>query len=314
MVVQSICLSLVALLLSASVAARPVKNGFDLAGALLPPTEIRRGGPPRDGIPAIYTPKFVRAGEQSDVEPDDRVLGVFVDGIAKAYPVAILDYHEVVNDWTQATHMVITYCPLCGSGMAFHAGADGQGVFGVSGLLYNSDVLLYDHGSESLWSQILGKAIAGPKRGELLDQIPLAHVKYAQWLERHPASWVLSRETGYKGINYGRGPEGYRGYERSRRVFFPVSSRDDRYHPKSWVLGIQADGVTKAYPFEELRRTSGVVRDRLGEREITVRYADEAAWAEDDQGNPLTAIRLFWFAWIAFHPDTEVYTAAAGDG
>ena len=109
MVVQSICLSLVALLLSASVAARPVKNGFDLAGALLPPTEIRRGGPPRDGIPAIYTPKFVRAGEQSDVEPDDRVLGVFVDGIAKAYPVAILDYHEVVNDWTQDTHMVITY-------------------------------------------------------------------------------------------------------------------------------------------------------------------------------------------------------------
>ena len=164
MVIQSICLSLIALFSCNSGEAAPKKNGFELEGGLLSSKEIRRGGVPRDGIPAIYLPKFVKASEQQDVEAEDRVLGVVVDGIAKAFPVDILVCHEVINDWTQSKHMVITYCPLCGSGMAFHAGSDGQSVFGVSGLLYNSDVLLYDHASESLWSQILGRAVTGPKK------------------------------------------------------------------------------------------------------------------------------------------------------
>ena len=106
--------------------------------------------------------------------------------------------------------------------MAFATPQNGQAVFGVSGLLYNSDVLLYDHATESLWSQLLGQAISGPSAGETLAQIPLIHTRYGDWLARHPDTWVLSRKTGYRNIPYGRSP--YPGYERSSRVWFPVAA------------------------------------------------------------------------------------------
>jgi hypothetical protein len=285
------------------------KNGFELEPGLIPARQILRGGPPRDGIPAIFAPKFVEAGEQSDLKEDDRVLGVEVGGIAKAFPVKILAHHEVVNDWTQQTHMLVTYCPLCGSGMAFHSGADGKAVFGVSGLLYNSDVLLYDHASESLWSQILGKAVTGPKRGESLASIAVVHTRWSEWLRQHPDTYVLSRDTGYKGIDYRKVPEAYRGYERSRQVWFDVEHRDNRYHPKAWVLGLQLNGVTKAYPFEELAESEGIVHDELGGTRVIIHYALDSAWAETASGELLPAVRLFWFAWYGFHPDTLVFTS-----
>lgn len=298
---------LMLMLISTQATAGPRKNGFELEPASIPVRDIHSGGPPRDGIPAINTPKFEKATEQDDVGPTDMVLGVYVGGIAKAFPVAILNYHEVVNDWTQQTHMVVTYCPLCGSGMAFYSGKDGNATFGVSGLLYNSNVLLYDHQTESLWSQILGRAVTGPSLGQELKQIPVMHTTWAEWLERHPETYVLSRDTGYKGVNYDRSP--YRGYDRKRKTMFPVTARDNRYHPKAWVLGLQVDGVFKAYPFEELAKTDGIVRDKLGDTSLVVRYENETAWAEDDEGNLFPAERVFWFAWYGFHPDTAVFTA-----
>jgi hypothetical protein len=304
---RSIVVVLTLLMVGTEASAGSRKNGFELEPGLIPANEIHRGGPPRDGIPAIYVPKFVKAAEQS-VKADDRVLGVSVGGIAKAFPVSILAHHEVVNDWTQQTHMVVTYCPLCGSGMAFRSGPDGKAVFGVSGLLYNSDVLLYDHATESLWSQIMGKAVSGPRQGELLASLPVVHTRWSDWLARYPDTYVLSRDTGYRGINYRRMPESYRDYERSRKVWFPVEHRDNRYHPKAWVLGLQLDGVTKAYPFEELGKTDGILRDRLGDTPVVIHFADDSAWAETASGELLPAIRLFWFAWYGFHPDTLVFT------
>jgi hypothetical protein len=289
------------------VSAESSSNGFDLADALIPVAEIRRGGPPRDGIPAIYTPKFVKPADAKRLSADDRVLGTFVDGVAKAFPIEILDHHEVVNDWTAPTHMVVTYCPLCGSGMAFKTPDAGQAVFGVSGLLYNSDVLLYDHDTESLWSQVLGRAISGPKAGARLEQIPLIHTSYGQWRSRHPDTWILSRDTGYRGVPYGRSP--YRGYERSSRLWFPVAARDSRYPAKAWVLGITLDGVNRAYPFVELAKTGGEIVDEVAGRRLLIYYRDGAAWAEDAGGELIPTIRLFWFAWYAFHPDTEVFVA-----
>ena len=284
------------------------RNGFKLEPSLIDPGEIHSGGPPRDGIPAIYTPRFVRPAEVKRLADDDRILGTFFDGVAKAFPVEILDHHEVVNDWTQDVHMVMTYCPLCGSGMAFRSPQKGQAVFGVSGLLYNSDVLLYDHATESLWSQVMGQAVTGPSAGETLTQIPVMHTTYGHWLERHPDTWVLSRDTGYKGISYGQSP--YRGYERSSRVWFPVANRDQRFKAKTWVLGIELNGEARAYPFPELAATNGEVIDELAGRALTIRFEDGSAWAESSSGELLPAIRLFWFAWVAFHPDTDVFSAA----
>ncbi|MBZ9731653.1 DUF3179 domain-containing protein, partial [Salegentibacter sp. JZCK2] len=119
------------------------KKGFDLSNASIPISEIKDGGPPKDGIPSIDSPKFLSASK-AILSKNDRILGVYENGIAKAYPIAIMNYHEIVNDDFEGKAVVITYCPLCGSGIAFNAKVNDKILnFGVSGLLYNSDVLLY---------------------------------------------------------------------------------------------------------------------------------------------------------------------------
>ena len=168
-----------------------VKNGFDLQGSLVPAKEIRHGGPPRDGIPALDQPRFIPAASASYLKPDDRVLGMELNGIVKAYPIRILDWHEIANDDFNGQPVVVTYCPLCGTGMAFSAQIGGsRTTFGVSGLLYNSDVLLYDRQTDSLWSQLLGKAITGPLKGTELKLIPLRHTTWRAWKSEHPDTLV----------------------------------------------------------------------------------------------------------------------------
>lgn len=285
------------------------KNGFNLTDALVPVSEIQSGGPPRDGIPAIDRPRFVQPEAAGFVQPGDRVLGIARNGVAKAYPVAILNWHEIVNDTFADEPIAVTYCPLCGTGIAYVAGNGGQVMrFGVSGLLYNSDMLLYDRQTESLWSQIGKHAISGLMKGTRLQAIPLQHTTWADWRERYPGTLVLSTDTGHA-RDYSRSP--YSGYEKSSDVFFPVRNHDTRYHPKESVLGVEIDGRFKAYPFVELEKSDGQVRDRLGGRTVTVTYdrRHRTAGAVDDDGNPLPVMVAYWFAWYAFHPDTAVYHA-----
>ncbi|HIP77516.1 MAG TPA: DUF3179 domain-containing protein, partial [Kiloniellaceae bacterium] len=230
------------ILLALALPARgsPHKNGFDLEDALLPVDEIRQGGPPRDGIPAIDRPRFETPREAAWLKPHDRVLGIEHGGTTRAYPIRILDWHEIVNDRIGADPVVVSYCPLCGTGVAFRLpGSRESGGFGVSGLLYNSDVLLYDRASESLWSQILMQAVSGPRKGERFDPLPLEHTTWQDWRERHPDTRVLSRDTGHR-RDYDRGA--YGDYAQSKGLYFPVSNLDRRYHPKEWVLGIVIDG------------------------------------------------------------------------
>ncbi len=182
-------------------------NGFDVSQAEVPVSEIHRGGPPRDGIPALTDPEFVASDQAPWLDADDRVLGVHRNGIAKAYPLGIMNYHEVVNDLFAGEPVAVTYCPLCFSGLAFRAEEpDGTRLLlGVSGLLYNSAVLLYDQRSESLWSQIAASAISGPRRGETLETVPLANTTWEAWRNEHPETVVLSRNTDYS-RNYDRDP------------------------------------------------------------------------------------------------------------
>ena len=289
--------------------AGPVKNGFDLTDALLPASKILSGGPPRDGIPAIDTPHFVSAATATFLRGSDRVLGIRHHGVIKAYPVAILNWHEIVNDTLAGEPVVVTYCPLCGTGIAYLARARGQELtFGVSGLLYNSDVLLYDRKTRSLWSQLLHQAVSGPMKGEELEAIPLEHTRWSEWRQRYPDTLVLSTNTGYH-RDYSRSP--YMGYEKSRKIWFPVQAQDDRYHPKEPVLGVEFDGDFKAYPFVELGKASADVHDTLAGRKIIVSYdrINHAATASLENGDRLPAVTSYWFAWYAFHPDTGVYRA-----
>jgi len=284
-------------------------NGFDLTGALVPVAEIRAGGPPKDGIPSIDSPRFVSAAAAGFLKPDSRVLGIDLHGQARAYPIAILNWHEVVNDRIGPEAIAVTFCPLCGTGMAFRAGLAGDPmVFGVSGLLYNSDVLLYDRATLSLWSQLLAKAVSGPMKGRVLEAVPVAHTSWADWLRRHPDTVVLSADTGFP-RDYGRDP--YEAYAQSERVMFPVSASSRRFHPKERVLGLSVGAAHKAYPFSELERSPSPLRDEVGGRAVTVHFdpRHQTGRVVDAEGTEIASVVAFWFAWFAFHPDTGVHRA-----
>lgn len=287
-------------------------NGFDLKGALIPVKAIEQGGPPRDGIPSIDRPRFVPAAG-SGLKDGDRVLALARNGVARAYPVRILNWHEVVNDQFGGEAVAVTYCPLCGTGMAFDARVTGNAVssFGVSGLLYNSDVLLYDRGTESLWSQLLEQAVSGPMKGTKLTPVPLTHTSWADWRARHPRTEVLSTDTGHV-RDYARDP--YAGYDSVARLMFDVQHRDDRLPVKEWVLGLRAGGQAKAYPFSALAQrvdAKGRLQDRVGGVPVEIRFdrTHRSAEAFDSAGKPLPSVMAFWFAWFAFHPKTEVLEA-----
>ena len=287
-------------------------NGFDLSNSTLPVAQILHGGPPRDGIPAISNPKLISAAEAAYLKPEDRVVGILLHGEARAYPVPILNWHEIVNDQIAEQRFAVTYCPLCGTAVAFDASIDGEPTdFGVSGLLYNSDVLLYDRATESLWSQILSQSVAGPRVGKKLTPLPISHTTWRDWSQKHPDTLVLSDDTGFS-RDYSRDP--YAGYEKSRNTYFAVNNEaPDNYHPKEVVVGLGVGGVYKAYPFIEL--------DRQGEKRFSdsingTRFnfewdsANRSIRISDDSGEAVASIQGFWFAWFAFHPDTEVYKAA----
>lgn len=284
------------------------KNGFDLEGALIPHDKIFGGGPAKDGIPAIDNPQFVTAKESNDLRDSDTVLGISYQGITKAYPVNILNWHEIVNDRFNGLPVAITFCPLCGSGIAYLAEIDGTAhTFGVSGLLYNSDVLLYDRQTLSLWSQLMAQAISGPLKGQRLQSIPLSHTTWQDWKTRHPDTLVLSPDTGYA-RDYRNSP--YADYINSPQLMFPVTKTSKRYHPKEQVLGIEINGRFKAYPFVELEKTNGAFTDTVNGRQLLIRYNSEHRTGTilDQQGNELPGVTTYWFAWYAFHPETEVFS------
>ena len=282
-------------------------NGFDLSGSLIDPERILRGGPPRDGIPAIDDPKFVAAGD-ADLADDDRLIGVFAGSEAKAYPLSILNWHEVVNDTVGGRPLAVTFCPLCGTGIVFAGEEGGRPLtFGVSGLLYNSDVLLYDRQSESLWSQILAQAVTGPRKGDRLTVVPSRMTSWADWRARHPDTLVLSESTGHD-RNYGYNP--YADYLQSPQVYFPVANTSDEFHPKEIVLGIEVDGKFKAYPASELEKAGGEpFVEMLNGKELRIAWdpASHSASIVDAQDGEYPFVQGFWFAWHAFHPDSEIY-------
>ncbi|MCL6415569.1 DUF3179 domain-containing protein [Aestuariirhabdus sp. Z084] len=293
-------------------------NGFDLSDSSLPVNEIMHGGPPRDGIPAIDKPRFIGAEQADYLDDDARVMGVSLGGQQKAYPIGILNYHEIVNDSLAGTPIAVTYCPLCGTGIVYQAQVKDQLLqFGVSGLLYNSDVLLYDRQTESLWSQVLSRAVTGPMKDQPLELIAASHTSWKDWHNRYPDTLVLSRETGYR-RDYSRSP--YGDYDQSPGVYFPVANRDDRYHNKEVVLTLELNGQTRAWPFVELARyqqQSGANRlqDRIGTTAVTIDFNLDARSARvlDSDGQEIPSVQAFWFAWIAFHPGTGVYQAPVGN-
>lgn len=281
-------------------------NGFSLSRHAVPPAKILRGGPPRDGIPALRDPAFVAAHE-AGLRPGDRVIGIVAGGTAKAYPVRILNWHELVNDTVGGIPVAITYCPLCASGVAFDRRIDGRLLtFGVSGLLYNSNMLLYDRESESLWTQMGMRAIAGPRTGQRLTPLPIFHGKWAAWRSRHPDTRVLSFDTGHS-RDYTRDP--YAGYENSSRLYFPVENESALLPPKTLVFGVARAGAARAYPLETLGERKRDIRDLFGEEIVRIRLdsASGSPRATAADGTEIPGVVAYWFAWYAFYPETTLW-------
>ncbi len=222
-----------------------LRDGIDhpsLPAPLVDPGELVSGGPPPDGIPSVDEPILVDPASVDWLADDEPVLALELSGEHRAYPVQILIWHEIVNDVVAGTPVAVTYCPLCNSALAFDRRlGDRLLTFGVSGLLYRSDLVMFDRQTESFWSQIEGRAIAGHLAGEQLKRLPIQTVAWSQWRAAHPDGQVLNRDTGFK-RDYGRNP--YIGYDNaSDDPFLFAGDPDPRLAPKERIIGLgEADG------------------------------------------------------------------------
>ena len=281
-------------------------NGFVLRPADVPAHEILRGGPPRDGIPALDHPKTAPADYRWD--DDERVVGLESNGEARAYPLSLLVWHELINDTLGGRAILVSYCPLCGTAMVFDRRLPGQPArrFGVSGLLYQSDLLMYDRETESLWSQISARAVTGPSRGAKLRLVRSRLMTWKRWRSLHPHTTVVTRETGHR-RNYGTQP--YGNYAKNRKTLFPVPL-DRRYHPKMKTVGLRlADGSARAYPAREVEAAGGTITERFRGRTIRVAWDAKTETFEVTAPSDVDVVEGFWFAWAAFHPETSVVGA-----
>lgn len=248
------------------------------------PSEIRSGGPPPDGIPPIDEPLFHRASDVDFLAEDEAVLAVDIDGDARAYPVQILMWHEIVNDSFGDRPVTITYCPLCNTAVGFDRRlADGRVLsFGTSGKLFNSSLVMYDRQTESLWAHFNGEALAGVFTGTELARIPVQTVAWDTWRAEHPDGLVLSRTTGVD-RDYGRNP--YRGYDDpASSPFLFDGELDGRLAAKQRVIGFGLDVAPTAVLLEPLLER-GVLHTELGGRPVVV-------WAQPGTASALEASRV----------------------
>ena len=311
---------------------------------LIPLDKIKGGGPPKDGIPSIDNPVFATVSDSQFMSNSDTVIGLEINGQAKAYPLFILVWHEIVNDKVGGLPVSVTYCPLCYTNQVFERIIDGQEVeFGTSGKLYNSNLLMYDRLTESYWSQALGLAVKGELTGYQLELVPFDVITWGDWKALHPKTLVLTTDTGHL-RSYATDP--YGNYYTEPRIMFPVEYSDDRIHPKEIIIGFNLDEIYKAYKQNDIE-SQIVINDTVGDTSIMLvslysensrafeRVIDEevldfeytngklvdaqtnSEWNYDGlaisgqyEGKQLERLPIepgFWFEWVAFHPQTLVY-------
>lgn len=317
--------------------------------SIVPLDQIVSGGPPPDGIPSIDNPKFISVQEASKfLEDSELVLGLNINGDIRAYPLQILVWHEIVNDEIGSIPVAVTYCPLCFTNQVFNRTIDdGQEVveFGTSGKLYNSNLVMYDRTSKSLWSQAMAEGIVGKYAGTKLERVPFDVAYWKEWKQLYPDSKILSRDTG---SNRPYGVDPYGDYYTNSDVLFPISNRDERLGLKEILVGFENKGQYKAYKLQEIEDNK-VINDQVNGKSITLfssypfmiraydpiaqgqtleftynpkskNFLDEQTGSEWNfegkaisgqmKGKQLTRLPFdegFWFEWVAFHPKTEIY-------
>ncbi len=244
-------------------------------------TELLSGGPPKDGIPAIFNPKFESQVEASEwLNLKELVIALEINDEAKAYPLSILIWYEIVNDKIGNSPVVVSFCPLCYSAIVYDRRVNGvEANFGVSGLLRNSDLVMYDNVSESFWQQLTGETIVGDMVGSKLTFIPSQIISCKQFEDAYPNGLVLSKETGYN-RDYGRKP--YFGYDDiDQSPFLYNGENDERLPPNEKVIAVKEDGLIKAYPYS-ITLKKRVINDKIGEKHVVVFHGEGAVSALDE--------------------------------
>jgi hypothetical protein len=234
--------------------------------------EIAWGGVTKDGIPALTNPKLVAGREAGYLNAADLVFGVEIAGDARAYPLRILDWHEMFNDVIGGVPVSLAYCTLCGSGILFETTIAGQPapfVFGSSGFLYRSNKLMYDTATHSLWNQFTGRPVVGPLTGSGIElkTRPVVITRWADWFARHPETRVLAKETGFR-RNYAPGAA-YNDYFSSAKLMFPTNVDQSRLKQKDYVFALRSSGADKAWPLA-LFSGGAVINDAAGVLELVL--------------------------------------------
>jgi hypothetical protein len=336
----------------------------DFSKHSIPYSEILSGGPPKDGIPALKDPRFVSVPDADGwLKPKQPVILVQVGEDTKAYPIQILIWHEIANDTVGGEPLVVTFCPLCNTAIAFKRTVNGEVLdFGTTGRLRYSNLIMYDRQTETWWQQATGEAIAGELTGTQLEFYLATIISWQDFKTSYPQGTVLSRETGYL-RDYGRNP--YVGYDdvNNPPFLYEGPPTPNQLPPVARALTIDLNGEAVAYPYDTLEKV-GVVNDTVGGEPVVIFWqagtvsplnsassasgrdvGTAAAFARqlesktlsftfiggkliDDQTKsewnvlgqalsgelkgkqltPVIAINHFWFSWVAFKPQTRIYT------
>ena len=309
---------------------------------LIAQDEVFDGGPGKDGIPSIDAPIFIETTNEDYLESDELVIAMSFGDHVRVYPHSILDWHEIVNDNIRKHNYALTYCPLTGTAVAWNREIDGKITqFGVSGLLYNSNLIPYDRETDSYWSQMRLDCVNGDLKGKEIETYQVFETSW-ETARKLPNVRVLSTETGFS-RDYGRYP--YGDYRTNHDfLIFPISNQDERLGNKDRVLGLISHGVTKGYSFGPFESQTTMIKDVFEGDEIFVIgdksknfivafYLDQGKTItvlkdefpnlfQDERGNiydafgfatsgPDKGIQLrqpvsfigYWFAWAAFYPE-----------
>ncbi|WP_109831363.1 DUF3179 domain-containing protein [Reichenbachiella versicolor] len=233
---------------------------------LIPINEIRDGGPGKDGIPALINPELIEAETAGYLEDEDLIIGIIDEDEIRAYPHKILDWHEIINDDIGNKSIAITYCPLTGTAIGWDRILDGnKTTFGVSGLLYNSNLIPYDRATDSNWSQIGLKSVNGTKIGETIVTHQLVETTWKTWKTFYPNTKVVSTNTGHS-RNYDRYP--YGDYKTSSSLIFPVNNENTSLNRKERVHGIIVDNKVKVYRFNQINNL--VIHDVIENEKVVI--------------------------------------------
>lgn len=288
----------------------PIETLFNLDGLTVPREQVLRGPKPKDGIPALTDPKTVPVAEAAFLRPDSRVVGITIGGESRAYPINVLNFHEVINDQLGGTDLAVTYCVLCDSVTVVDRRLDGETLtFGVAGLIYQSNLLLYDKADQALWSQMTTTAISGPKVGRSLVNLEGWEVtRLDAWRSAHPDSTVVAYPTGYT-FDYDSDPSAasYATDDLDRQ--YQDLPGDPRLRNRARVIGVRVGDSLKAYPLNTLRSNGeGLVEDSIGGGKVVFRVGPtEGSVGVESAPDGALVIHTFWFAWVARFPQTELY-------